>query len=453
MWKLIKYTFFLFILFLFLFLFITFFTLNKGVSSSTRDGEYNEFLVKGNIAFSRGDFNDAINYYEMAWLYNKTDLIQKKLIECRNRIALTKEETPLLQQINREVELIPKEIHDLGIVTPIFSDTIMLLDSIYYAKLRIGKPNTFSHLEPFFEKKLSKKEKQISITSADVIEITSEMKAELRDVYKAFEIEALSESIQGIDTIEYTQWEWAIKPIKEGNYPLKIVVAAIKTIEGKEYRNTIPVYETSINIQSKANYFNLSMYASGGMAILALIFLFVKKRMTKDKIEQRATFWKAATQDSPKNIFVIYADEDSNFADKFYTNLYSLIRGGFITLWYEKMIMASELRAKKVNKHLNEADMIVLLMSGNFFASDYCDELLEKAIEREKQENVIIIPVLIRYCTWEISKLANYEVLPKNKEPISSNQWNSQEQAIYQVITEMEGILNSRSVMRAKSEK
>ena len=65
-------------------------------------------------------------------------------------------------------------------------------------------------------------------------------------------------------------------------------------------------------------------------------------------------------------------------------------------------------------------DIIILLISANFIASDYCYEIeMEEAIERAKRDECVMIPVILRPCAWTDTPLRHFLALPKDGKPIA----------------------------------
>ena len=56
---------------------------------------------------------------------------------------------------------------------------------------------------------------------------------------------------------------------------------------------------------------------------------------------------------------------------------------------------------REIDKHLNTARVILLLISSDFIASDYCyDVEMERALQRHEVEEARVIPVILRPVDW-----------------------------------------------------
>ena len=76
-------------------------------------------------------------------------------------------------------------------------------------------------------------------------------------------------------------------------------------------------------------------------------------------------------------------------------------KDGHITTWNDRQITAGQWKAQ-IDRHLEEADIILFLVSADFLASDYCYEIeMQRALERHRAGEALVIPVIIR--TVELS--------------------------------------------------
>ncbi len=102
---------------------------------------------------------------------------------------------------------------------------------------------------------------------------------------------------------------------------------------------------------------------------------------------------------TPVNVFICYAPQDEALRSELETHLAELERGGFVRSWSARRIGAGEEWRGAIDRHLEEADMILLLISADFLASDYLyDVELRRALERRRTERTKVISILLRPC-------------------------------------------------------
>lgn len=99
---------------------------------------------------------------------------------------------------------------------------------------------------------------------------------------------------------------------------------------------------------------------------------------------------------TPVELFCSYAHEDEPWLRKLETHLSLLQRQGLIALWHDRLITPGTNWAKVIDTHLETASIILLLVSADFFASDYCVGIeMKRALERQEEGSVLVVPILV----------------------------------------------------------
>ena len=135
----------------------------------------------------------------------------------------------------------------------------------------------------------------------------------------------------------------------------------------------------------------------------------------------------------PVKIFFCYAREDEPLLNTLKTHLSPLKRKGLIDLWYDREIKAGTQWEKEIDKHLNEANIILLLVSPDFMNSDYCYGIeMQRALERDQRGEARVIPIILRPVYWQ-EALGKLQALPTDAKPIVSSNWQFQDEAFLNV--------------------
>ena len=80
---------------------------------------------------------------------------------------------------------------------------------------------------------------------------------------------------------------------------------------------------------------------------------------------------------------ISYAHRDQALKDELIVHLSPLRRQGIIADWHDRDIDAGDDWKREIDIRLNAAGMILLLISPDFIASDYCYEIeMERALAR-----------------------------------------------------------------------
>ena len=143
---------------------------------------------------------------------------------------------------------------------------------------------------------------------------------------------------------------------------------------------------------------------------------------------------------SKTSIFSVYAPSDIQWLERWEAHLHPLEQAGTLSIWSARHLQAGTDRGKLLNDHLDQADLIVLLLSVDFFADNECCLLMDRALQRHQQGAVRLIPLLLRpvaaFCE---TKLATFTPWPSNGLPVT--QWQDPEAAISDCARELRRIL------------
>jgi hypothetical protein len=71
------------------------------------------------------------------------------------------------------------------------------------------------------------------------------------------------------------------------------------------------------------------------------------------------------------------------------------VRRGLLSLWSVDKIVPGDNPAKEMERNLNAAQIILLLISANFFASEDCDKAMMYSLLMQKKEHSHVIPVIL----------------------------------------------------------
>lgn len=128
-------------------------------------------------------------------------------------------------------------------------------------------------------------------------------------------------------------------------------------------------------------------------------------------------------------LFYCYAQQDKQWFTRLDAHLSSLKREFQITTFSKYEVLAGMEIEKETDTHLNAADIILLLISSAFIDSDYCYSLeMEKALQRQKEGDVCVIPILLRPVDWKYTPFSKLQPLPANGIPVTS--WRQSDEAL-----------------------
>jgi tetratricopeptide (TPR) repeat protein len=143
-------------------------------------------------------------------------------------------------------------------------------------------------------------------------------------------------------------------------------------------------------------------------------------------------------------IFYSYARRDKKLRDELATHLSSLQRQGLIAGWYDGEIRAGSERDAELKKYLNLSDIILLLISPDFVASDYCYCLeMRQALERHKRGEAYVIPILLRPTALQGLPFAFLQFLPPDGKPVTRSR--DKDDAFTKITEALRNVINEIS--------
>src|SRR5215471_21710359 len=102
------------------------------------------------------------------------------------------------------------------------------------------------------------------------------------------------------------------------------------------------------------------------------------------------------------HVFCCYARKDQQWLLELKTHLAPLQREGLITLWDDMDICPGDEWEKEIRGHLETAQIILLLVSPNFIASDYGYSIeMQQAMKQHEQGQARVIPIILHPVSWQ----------------------------------------------------
>jgi len=127
-------------------------------------------------------------------------------------------------------------------------------------------------------------------------------------------------------------------------------------------------------------------------------------------------------------VFFSYAHEDEALRDELETHLKLLQRQRVIASWHDRKIRPGGEWDHEIDRQLDAARIILLLVSADFLASDYCwEKEVTRAIERHEDGEARVVPVMLRSCDWKGSPFSKLQGLPEDMKPV--NTWDDRDSA------------------------
>src|SRR5438270_622311 len=113
-------------------------------------------------------------------------------------------------------------------------------------------------------------------------------------------------------------------------------------------------------------------------------------------------------------VFFSYSHRDEDLRNELEVHLSALKRQDIIQAWHDRRIGSGNDFELTISEHLEASDIILLLVSPYFIASDYCYEIeMRRALQRHNAGEARVIPVILQPCDWQHLPFGKLLAVPK----------------------------------------
>lgn len=145
------------------------------------------------------------------------------------------------------------------------------------------------------------------------------------------------------------------------------------------------------------------------------------------------------TKSNPIRIFISYSQKDSSIKDKIKSYLSALSQNYNIYFFDDGDIKVGEKWDDRIQDELENSNIIVMLISPDYLASDYVRNIEIKKVQDKGEKYVV--PVILRDVLWkDIDWLSSYQIFPRNGLPLS--RFSNEEAILLDFSKEVEKIVN-----------
>ena len=139
-------------------------------------------------------------------------------------------------------------------------------------------------------------------------------------------------------------------------------------------------------------------------------------------------------------IFLSYIEADEKLLEELQEHLlvmqhqYRKREGYHIQIWHSGAVLPGQDWQQKIEQHLAQAHIILLLVSVKFLNSELCRSIqIQPALERHHRNEASVIPVILRSCDWKHEIFGHLQPLPAHGRPVIK--WKPREDAYLDIIT------------------
>lgn len=142
-------------------------------------------------------------------------------------------------------------------------------------------------------------------------------------------------------------------------------------------------------------------------------------------------------------VFFSYSHKDEQLRDDLEVQLTMMKHEGLIEAWHDRRVVAGSDLNNAISTKLEEADVILLLVSPDFLASEYCWGVeMTRAMERHEAGEAAVIPVILRACDWHRAPFGKLLATPTDGKPITA--WADRDAAFLDVAHKIRAAIEAR---------
>ncbi len=132
-------------------------------------------------------------------------------------------------------------------------------------------------------------------------------------------------------------------------------------------------------------------------------------------------------------VFYAYSHSDEPLREELERHLALLKRQGSIRGWHDRRINPGADWENEISAHLSSADLVLLLVSSAFIASDYCYEKeMRLAMTRHEQGLARVVPIILRPVDWTDAPFGKLQALPRDGKAVTT--WANHDEAFLDVV-------------------
>jgi hypothetical protein len=144
-----------------------------------------------------------------------------------------------------------------------------------------------------------------------------------------------------------------------------------------------------------------------------------------------------------QQVFVSYSHRDEQYLRKLEVSLAGLQRNKLISIWHDSKILPGQEWGREIDENLNTADIVLLLVSPDFLASDFVySHEMTRSLERHHAGSATVVPIILRPADWQNTPLGSLQALPSNGRPVSI--WGNRDEAWLNVAQGLRRLISSK---------
>ena len=141
-------------------------------------------------------------------------------------------------------------------------------------------------------------------------------------------------------------------------------------------------------------------------------------------------------------VFISYSSTDARLKDDLLVRLKPMqATQGLVDVWEDRCIIPGEDWDGVIRKELEIADVVLLMVSPKFLASNYINGVeVAAAVSRAKAGEALVIPIILEKCGYKHAPFGHFNALPRKGQPVRDRK--PQRNAWYEIEEELRNIFS-----------
>lgn len=143
-------------------------------------------------------------------------------------------------------------------------------------------------------------------------------------------------------------------------------------------------------------------------------------------------------------IFISYSHKDSVWLDKVRNHI-NVLKNHLeinIEVWDDNKLEVGDVWKEEIKQSLEDAGIAIFLVSTDFLSSNFINkEEIPPILENAKSKGTIILPIILKVCYFEKSKLGKYQALNNPSQPFSKMSENEIDEHLVELIKKIHKIM------------
>lgn len=231
--------------------------------------------------------------------------------------------------------------------------------------------------------------------------------------------------------------DWLPKSVKRRDFLEKTKIPYISYFS---FGEKLPVIEQGVKDPTGLGYAyeNIAALLANQLDLIedfiSIRDLYVNK-IINNYIDVKSNYY---NEEKTISVYISYPRKDTVYKDKLLRHLSILSKIYKLRFLSDSDIEAGQEWEPIIKRYIQEADVILLLLSPDYFASGFLEQEIALIFEIYQKEKFVIVPIILRQAlSRDLDRfgLSMFQSLPRNRRPISK--FENQEEAFFEISNEL----------------